>query len=66
VLLVFGFGAFGFWDYTIIKKMRDLRIRQVGVSKYCLHLAMIDNDAKSNRFKPVLRSMKKIKQGYYE
>lgn len=46
----------------IIKKMRDLKIREAGMSKYCLHLAMIDKEAKINRFKSALRSLKKIKQ----
>lgn len=50
----------------IIKKMRNLKIREAGMSKYCLHLAMIDKEAKKNLFMPALRSMNRIKQEAYE
>lgn len=50
---------------SIIAQMRDLRIREASMSKYCLALAALDPSLKSNRFKPDLRRLRKIQNEKY-
>ena len=45
----------------IINQMRKLGIGEGGMSKYCIHLALLEKKLKSNLFKPAIRSLKKIK-----
>lgn len=47
-------------DSPIVLKMRDLRIFEASMSKYCLALTMLKPDLKSNRFKEDLRRLRKI------
>jgi len=41
----------------VIKKLRENRIREASLSKYCLSLSTLIPKLKSNRFKPALRSL---------
>ncbi|MCZ4410196.1 polyphosphate polymerase domain-containing protein [Cryomorphaceae bacterium 1068] len=44
----------------IIKKLRENRIREASLSKYCLSLSTLIPELKSNRFKPALRSLQAL------
>ncbi len=44
----------------IIARMRELRLGEASLSKYCLALTMLKPDLKSNRFKMDLRRLEKI------
>ena len=44
----------------IISRLRELRLREASMSKYCVTLSLLDPDLKSNLFKPNLRSLEKI------
>jgi len=44
----------------IIKKLRENHIREASLSKYCLSLATLIPELKSNRFKPALRSLQAL------
>ena len=44
----------------ILERLRALRIRAMGFSKYCMGMAMTDPALSANRFKPRLRRLAKI------
>lgn len=44
----------------IVKKIRENRIREASLSKYCLSLTSLNPDLKSNRFKPALRNLQAL------
>lgn len=44
----------------IISRLRDLRLKEASMSKYCLTMSLLDKDLKSNLFKGDLRRLEKI------
>jgi hypothetical protein len=49
------------WETTpIIRKIRENRIRETSLSKYCLSLTSLIPELKSNRFKPALKNLQAL------
>jgi len=44
----------------IISRLRELRLREASMSKYCLTMSLLNKDLKSNLFKRDLRKLEKI------
>jgi hypothetical protein len=44
----------------VVKKLRDLRITESSLSKYCLSLCQLHPELKANRFQPVLRNLQEL------
>lgn len=44
----------------IIKKLREMRIKESSMSKYCLSMCRLHPELKANRFKPVLRNLQEL------
>ncbi len=47
----------------MVKILRDLHIRPLKISKYCIGVALTNPTVKNNRFRPKLRRLEKIKNG---
>jgi hypothetical protein len=45
---------------TFMGMMREMKIRQSGMSKYCIGTILLNPDIKHNRFKPSILNLKKI------
>lgn len=45
--------------------LRDLRIKQVGISKYCLGVSQLFSEVKKNRYKQKVRSFGKVTNGKF-
>ena len=50
----------GLTHSPILELLRELRIQPSGFSKYCMGMALTDEDLRKNRFKPRLRMVNKI------
>jgi len=49
-----------FMTTPIVKRLRENRIKEKSLSKYCLSLSSLKPELKSNRFKPALRNLQEI------
>lgn len=47
-------------DSMFIGLLRDLRIKSMGFSKYCMGMALLNPDIKNNRFKERIRKLEKL------
>ncbi len=45
--------------------LRDLRVKQVGISKYCLGISQLFSEVKKNRYKQKIRSFEKVTDGEF-
>jgi len=45
--------------------LRDLRVKQVGISKYCLGISQLFSEVKKNRYKQKIRSFEKVIDGKF-
>lgn len=45
---------------SVISRLRELRLREASMSKYCLTMSLLDKDLKSNLFKGDLRRLENI------
>ncbi len=45
--------------------LRDLRVKQLGISKYCLGISQLFSEVKKNRYKQKIRSFEKVIDGKF-
>lgn len=46
-----------------MRQMRDMGIRPMGFSKYCIGVSLLYAQVKNNRFRPTLRAVRRLAQG---